>query len=245
MRLGKSLFDAKQAMNLLKGCPICSSLDSGSVATIAAMASERAVAKGESLMTEGEPCTGFFLVLSGKVRVYKTSPSGREKALLIAEVGMTFGEDSLFGQGEFLENAAALERSTVLHVPRKEFLEKLRSDPELSFQVMESLCGWIRRLSTSVENVAFLGARDKVVRYLVELAGRNGPGKVDFPEKKKAIADRLGITPETFSRVIRELEEKSLLKVSGKVFEVLDGETLEEELEHEISTARPQKRKDG
>lgn len=217
-------------MQLLKGCPICSSLGAVSVEAVAAMASERKVDKGEYLMTEGEPCMGFFLVLSGKVRVFKTSPNGREKALLIAEPGMTFGEDALFGQGAFLESAAALEKSRVLHVPRKEFLAMLRGDPELSFQVMESLCGWIRRLSSSVENVAFLGARDKVVRYLVGLVGREGSKKIGFPEKKKDIADRLGITPETFSRIMRELEEKSLLKVSGKILEVPDCQALSEEL---------------
>ena len=51
---------------------------------------------------------------------------------------------------------------------------------------MESLCGWIRRLSSSVENIAFLGAKDKVVRYLVELSAKADSAKtLELPEKKK------------------------------------------------------------
>jgi CRP/FNR family transcriptional regulator len=228
MRLGKSLYEAKQVA--LKSCPICSSLSPGSLEVIAAMAQERIADKGEYLVTEGDACDGFYLVLAGRARVFKTSANGREKALLIAERGFTFGEDALFGEGTFLENAVALERSTVLRIPRPEFLALLRKNPDLAFQVMESLCGWIRRLSSSVENVAFLGAKDKVVRYLVNLSEKTeDPKKLELTEKKKDIADRLGITPETFSRVMHDLEQKGICRVQGKQIQVEDPEALREE----------------
>lgn len=222
MRLGKSL---------LAGCPICSSLGEDALVPIAEVALERAFAKDELIFSEGDLCTGFHLVLAGRVRVYKTSSTGKEKVLIVAEAGMTFGEDALFGAGKFMENATALTPVRTLHVPRAEFLAMLRRNPDLGLQVMESLCLWIRRLSTSVENIAFLNARDKVITYLLDLAGPDvGAGAVTFPEKKKDVADRLGLTPETFSRVLHDLEQQGLIVVERRKIGFNHLEALKEAL---------------
>ena len=230
MRLGKTLLSvAEQKANLLHSCPICSSLGGESLTAIAEVATQRLFEPNEPLATEGEDCTGFYLVVSGKVRVFKTSPSGREKVLLVAEDGMTFGEAALFGSGKFLLNAVALLPTRTLFIPRTEFLNMLKKNPDLALQVMESLCLWIRRLSSSVSNIAFLGARDKVVRYLLNLSKISGDrSSVELPDKKKDIADQLGITPETLSRVLHELEEKSLIKSDKRSVKLLDPEALEE-----------------
>jgi len=228
MSLGSTLLAAKQAA--LRSCPICSSLKSGALELVAAIAQEKVVEKGECLVAQGDPCDGFYLVLTGRIRLFKVSESGREKVLLIAHRGSTFGEEALFGEGIFLENAVALENSSVMRIPRQEFLTLLREDADLAFQVMESLCGWIRRLSTSVENSAFLGAKERVVRYLVELSNEaDGVATLELPEKKKDIADGLGITPETFSRILHELERKGICRVRGKIIEIENLEALREE----------------
>lgn len=228
MKLGKSLLAAHRSM-LIQSCPICSSLDDEALAPIAAMASERDFEKGELLMQEGDLCTGFFLVISGKVRVFKAAPNGKEQVLLVAEPGMTFGEDALFGSGVFLENAMAVERTRALQVPRPEFLNMLRKNGDLAFQVMESLCLWIRRLSTSVENVAFLTARDKVGRYLVELWKKaDGETTATLPGKKKEVADRLGIMPETLSRILREFQERRIIRIEKRTVSFTDISQLQE-----------------
>lgn len=228
MKLGKSLLAAHRS-RLIQSCPICSSLDGEALAPIAAMAGERVFEKGALLMQEGDLCTGFFLVISGKVRVFKAAPSGREKVLLMAEPGTTFGEDALFGSGVFLQNAMAVEQTRALHVPRTEFLNMLRKNGDLAFQVMESLCLWIRRLSTSVENVAFLTARDKVGRYLLDLWNQAGGGtSATLPAKKKEVADRLGIMPETLSRVLREFQERRIIRIEKRTVRFTDIAQLQE-----------------
>lgn len=205
--LGKTLL-------LLKGCPICSSLGEEPLSAIAKVTRELVLEKGEILAQEGDACTGFYLVLSGRLRVYKSSPNGKERTLLIAEPGMTFGEDALFGAGTYLESAQAAPRARLLRIPRREFLEMLWKSPSLAFQVMESLTLRIRKLSSSVENIAFLGARDNVARYLLELRERSAnAAEMMLPGKKKEIAAILGITPETFSRALRALEDVGAIRV--------------------------------
>lgn len=226
--LGKTLLEATSPeFSQLQSCPICSGLGSDALGSIAEIAKERRLEKGQFLAHEGEVCSGFYLILSGKLRVFKTAPNGKERVLLIASRGMTFGENALFGQGFFLENACALDSVRALHIPRKEFLDMLRKNPDLAFQVMESLCMWIRRLSSSVESIAFMGAHDKVIRYFLDLVEPR-PGAapnralVSLPDKKRTVADQLGITPETFSRVLRKLEAKSLIQVDKRKVSLTD-----------------------
>lgn len=228
MTLGKTLFEATGKAKLLHHCPICSGLGSDSLTAIAGIATEKIFEKGQFLMQEGEKSDGFFLVLEGRVRVYKSSSAGKEKVLLIAETGMTFGEDALFGEGKFLEMAVALERTRVLLIPRKEFLSLLEKNSELSFQLMESLSMWIKRLSSSVENVVFLSARDKTARFLLDLANKSHSANVELPGKKKEIADQLGLAPETFSRALHDFTEQNVIQMERRKIKILDIEFLEE-----------------
>src|SRR5665648_550513 len=142
MTLGKILFNATLKTRQRHSCPICSVLGEKSQDEISEMATERTFEKGQFLMQEGESCHGFFLVLSGKVRVYKAFSNGKEKVLLYAEKGMTFGEDGLFGPGTFQEMAMAMTKTKVLHISRQHFLKMLQHNSGLSLQVMESLCMW-------------------------------------------------------------------------------------------------------
>lgn len=228
MTLGKTLFEASSKARLLDHCPICSSLGSDSLTAIANIATEKTYEKKQFLMQEGEKTDGFFLVLEGKVRVYKSSPSGKEKVLLIAEPGMTFGEDALFGEGKFLEMAIALAKTRVLLIPRKEFLALLEKNPGLSFQLMESLSMWIKRLSSSVEDVAFLSARDKIARFLLDLSAKAQSNNIVLPGKKKEIADQLGLAPETFSRTLHDFSELNAISMERRKIRILSPALLED-----------------
>lgn len=216
MRLGQTLLQATSRTGLIQACPICSQLDTLALESIAQIATQQDYPKGKFLAHEGDASLGFFLILSGKVRVFKSASTGKEKVLLLAERGMTFGEDSLFGQGVFLECAQAMTDVQALLIPRDEFLKLLKGNSDLTFQVMESLCGWIKKLSHSVEDTVFLSARDKVTQYLIQLNQKSKNESFLLPAKKKEIADQLGITPETFSRVLHQLSEQKLIRLDKR-----------------------------
>lgn len=228
MTLGKTLLEATGKAKLLHHCPICASLGPESLTEIAQIANEKTYEKGQFLMQEGEKSDGFFLILEGKVRVYKSSPSGKEKVLLIAETGMTFGEDTLFGEGNFLEMAVALTKTRALLIPRQEFLTLLVNNAGIAFQVMEALCIWIKRLSSSVENDAFLSASNKTARFLFELSTKTRSNTVLLPAKKKEIADQLGLAPETFSRALHEFSEQNIIQIERRKIKILNIKHLEE-----------------
>jgi len=68
---------------ILKGAPLFAALTDTEIQSLAARAVVRCYSAGESLFSEGEPCAGLYLIASGRVRIYKASPSGREQVLAV------------------------------------------------------------------------------------------------------------------------------------------------------------------
>lgn len=88
---------------------------------------------------------------------------------------------------------------------------------------------WSRRLASSVENGAFLTAKDKAARYLLEIAKKNDSQNIYLPAKKKEIADQLGFAPETLSRAFQEFAQKNIITIHRREVSILDMEQLIEE----------------
>ena len=83
----------------------------------------RRLGKDEMLVAEGDPCDGLFVVQSGAIKIFKMAENGREQVLVIERAGSTVGELSIFDGGNFPASAAAVEDSTLLFLPKKEFLD--------------------------------------------------------------------------------------------------------------------------
>jgi CRP/FNR family transcriptional regulator len=211
-------------------CPICAELPGSSLAEISAFSHEKNFKRGDILMQEGDASAGFFLVLSGKIRVFKCSPDGKEKLLLLASRGMTFGESALFGAGRYQEMAMAQTAGRILFIPKDPFFSVLGQSPALSRQIMETLSLWIKRLAFSVEDEAFHSARHKTARYLLELSSQERTPTLILEKKKKDIAEELGLAPETFSRSLRELSREGIIEVEHKTIRICDVRHLREEV---------------
>ncbi|HOA74628.1 MAG TPA: Crp/Fnr family transcriptional regulator [Phycisphaerae bacterium] len=187
--------------------------------------------KEETIVAEGSPCEGFFVVTKGLVRVYKIAPDGRERTLHIVRPPHSFAEAALFHAGGYPAFASAMEDSRLILVPREPFLRMLREDPESSVRMFESLSMWMHRLLDQLENETFLNARAKLASYVLRELRRRPAGadgrRVQLAAPKKEIASQLGMAPETFSRAQADLESSGLIAVSGRTIEVRDLAALE------------------
>ncbi|HVP10374.1 MAG TPA: Crp/Fnr family transcriptional regulator [Phycisphaerae bacterium] len=185
----------------------------------------------EMLFREGDKCEGFYLVLSGGVRVFKLAPDGRERILHIARAGQSFAEAAMFGPGVYPAFAAATEDSRLILVRREPFVQMLREQPETCLRVFESLSRWLRRLLDQLESETFLNARAKLANYLLRETRRLSPGgracRIDLSQPKKDVASQLGMAAETFSRALSDLEARAMIRVSGRRIDVQDADALE------------------
>ena len=175
------------------------------------------------MVRTGEPVLGFFLIQSGKARVYRSSEAGQEISLSVLEAGSIFGDGDLFGAKEHEESAFILEDLEAFFIPKHSFLELIPKDPQLGLQVMRSLCAKLQGLSKSFEIRELLDSRERVEDYLIQMKNKNPFLKsLQLPLSKKEIAAQLGMSPETFSRVLTRLEEEGSILVDRRNIEILD-----------------------
>src|SRR5713101_2291305 len=99
---------------VLKKTPLFANLTTGELQALAARTSRKRFQQGEHLFAEGDPCTGLFLVASGKIRIFKLSATGREQVLAVEGPGSSFAELPVFDGGNYPAAASALEDTEVL-----------------------------------------------------------------------------------------------------------------------------------
>ncbi len=214
---------------LLAQSLLFSGLPEDQLRKVAEIAISKHYPKGASIFFEGEPGIGFYMVTSGKVKIFKTSFDGREQILHIFGPGEPFGEVPVFHGNPFPANALALNDCEVLFFPRAEFVGLINSHPSLALNMLAVLALRLRRFATQVENLSLKevpGRLASYLHYLMEEQQRLDQVVLDIP--KGQLASLLGTSSETLSRIFSKMSEEGLIRVEGKTICILDGERLRE-----------------
>jgi len=181
--------------------------------------------RGESVFFEGDPGVGFYMVATGKVKVFKTSLSGKEQILHIFGPGEPFGEVPVFHGQPFPAHAMALEKTTLIFFPRKDFVELVHTMPSLVLNMLAVLSMRLRRFATQIENLSLKEVPARLAGYLVYLSEEQGNREqVELQISKGQLASLLGTIPETLSRIFARMSDEGLISVEGKKISLLDPE---------------------
>lgn len=185
--------------------------------------------RGESIFFEGDPGTGFYMVATGKVKIFKTSFSGKEQILHIYGSGEPFGEVPVFHGHPFPANAMALEKSSLIFFPRKDFVEMVKTMPTLVLNMLAVLSMRLRRFTVQIENLSLKEVPARLSGYLLYLAEeQDSREEVVLQISKGQLASLLGTIPETLSRIFSRMSDEGLINVNGKTISLLDITALEE-----------------
>jgi CRP-like cAMP-binding protein len=188
----------------------------------------RSFRKGERIFSEGDEGTGFYAVLSGRVKISKVSTDGKEQILHLFGPGESFGEVSVFtGQG-FPADAAAALPATVLFFPRAAFSGLIRLDPALALNMLAQLSQRLRQFAGLIEDLSLKEVPGRLAKYLLYLSGRSGGGAMVLDVSKGQLAALLGTIPETLSRILAKMNRQGLIRSRGAQISILDQPGLEE-----------------
>jgi len=212
---------------ILKNIPLFAGLSEPDFDDLMQIARINEHPRGELLFSEGEQAQGFFIVLDGKVKVYKLSPEGKERILHVIHPGGTFAEAAIFGEGLYPAYAEPLQVSKLLFLPKDAFLALLRDNSRISINMIAGLAKFLRQFANQIEDLTFKDVPSRLARYLMDLS-RGTKQTVDLPISKSQLASNLGTVSETLSRTLRKLSEDDLISVSGKTVEIIDFDRLEE-----------------
>ena len=180
------------------------------------------------LFSAGDPADRFFIVLDGRVRLYALTPQGRQTTISFIEAGFSFAEAAIFGMRVFPVNAEASAGVRLMQLPSAPFIAELRADPNLPFKMMAALARWRSRLVDVVAELKTRSPSQRFAAVLLSLTDRvSGPADVPLPVSKSALANRIGIAPESLSRVFVRMQDLGV-SVDGSLIRISDVTTLRE-----------------
>ncbi len=207
--------------------PLFANLTDTEMAALAGRVSNRRFECGTLLFSEGDPCTGLFLVASGKIRIFKLSQTGREQVLAVEGPGSSFGELPVFDGGNYPASASALENAEVLFISRKDFQNFCREHPDVALKVIAVVGSRLRRLIRIIEDLSFTTVRQRLISLLLRLAQGGGIAtkqgvRVELTTTHQDLAAELGTVRELVSRNLSRLQAEGLLEVDGRTIIVKD-----------------------
>lgn len=174
---------------------------------------------GEALFHHGQPATRFFFLRRGQVKLFRVSPDGHEKIIEIIQPGQTFAEAVMFmgTEGRYPVSGEAISDCELYAFEQQAFLQVLRDSHEISFGMLAAMSRRLHMLVNQIDSLTLQNATYRLVMYLLELAPREAkPGAdIDLATPKTALASRLAIQPETFSRLLAKLRDQGLIEVRG------------------------------
>ncbi len=212
---------------IIKQCPLFYGVTATDLRLLLSIIRIRKFNKGEILFEEGGAAEGFYIVSSGKVKVYKLSPDGRERILHVVQPGNSFAEAAIFDDGRYPAFAETLNHSTLLFFPKQEFLELLHQHSQLAINMIAGLSRFLRQFTVQIEDLTFRDVPARLARYLLSFFDTT-PISILLPVSKTQLASNLGTTSETLSRTFRKLSDDEIIHVQGKNIEILDAERLSE-----------------
>ncbi len=209
----------------LKSLPYFATLNSEQMEQIKKGTIELSYPKGEILFLEGEPCRGLYVVKSGQIRIYKSSPEGREQVLLIARPGDSFNDVPAFDGGPNPASSSALEPSTVYLIP-KERLLPLVADCPAALTVIKQFATRLRHMTTLVEDLSFRSVVSRLAKALLDSAVvEGGPSPVQRLTQDE-MAAMIGTVRDVIGRALRTLEKKGAIKMEGRRLLIVDPKIL-------------------
>ena len=212
---------------VLRKTPLFANLTDTEMRALAGRVSNRRFERGALLFSEGDPCTGLFLVASGKIRIFKLSPAGREQVLAVEGPGSSFAELPVFDGGNYPASASALEDAEVLFISRKDFQNFCREHPEVALKVIAVVGSRLRRLVGIIEDLSFTTVRHRLIALILRLAQASGTAskegvRVELTKTHQDLAAELGTVRELVSRNLSRLQAEGFLEVDGRRIIVKD-----------------------
>ena len=218
----------EKILSIISGAPFFSGLRQSQLRELKNIAVDKFFNKGEAIFFEGDDGNGFYVVVSGLVKVFKISSEGKEHILHIFGPGEPLGEVAVFSGRQFPANAETLARSHLLFFPRTSFVDLIAGSPSLALNMLAVLSKRLREFTVQIEHLSLKEVPGRLAAYLIYLADEQGrDDAVSLTISKLQLASLLGTIPETLSRIFARMNREKLIQVKGQTIRLVDRRGLE------------------
>jgi CRP/FNR family transcriptional regulator, dissimilatory nitrate respiration regulator len=218
--------DREEKIHAIANLTLFAGLPEEQARSLALLAEVRRAARGKTLFRAGDPAPGFFAVVSGRVRIFRSAPSGKEHILHVFGPGEVFAEVAVFQGGPYPADADVLDDCVLLFFPRNAFRKLLADDPDTALGMLGLLASRLRQFVNKIEELSLKEVPARLAAHLLLLHEAQGKRRLTLDLSKGHLAAYLGTIPETLSRILRKMADEGLLDTTGSAISLRDVERL-------------------
>ena len=213
----------------LRAIPLFRNLDQKDLAEIAGLLIDRKFPRDAVIYEDGSIGDYMYIIEEGQVKVTKTSEDGREKILQILGPGDFHGEMALLDRAPRSASVKTTTPCVLLALSRQDFLGLLKQNHELTLELIRELARRLREADEQIRGLSFERVESRARRLLARLAKEKAPAHPDrmatAPITHQQLADLVGTSRETITRVVKELKDSGWLEQEGKRYLVPTADT--------------------
>lgn len=180
--------------------------------------------KGAYVYVEGETAPGIYIVVSGTVRLFRTSEDGREQDLFHASASESLNDASAFDGKPTIATAQAIEPTMLVLIGREALTALMRDHPQIASAVIREMAARLRDLARLAGDLSLRRVISRLAGVLLRLAGARSVA--ELPTRNE-LAAMVGTVREVATRTLRQLEAAGVLRLEGRSVSILDRRELE------------------
>jgi CRP/FNR family cyclic AMP-dependent transcriptional regulator len=187
--------------------------------------------RGERLFAEGDAGDKLYIILSGKIKLTKAAPDGRENLLSVHGPGEMFGELSLFDPIPRTSSATAVTSARLAGLAHDDLRTWLTSRPEVAMHLLQALAQRLRRINEVKADLVFTDVPGRVAKALLDLADRFGVPtpdglQVNHDLTQEELAQLVGASRETVNKALADFTARGWIQLAAKSVLVTDTDRL-------------------
>ena len=218
-------------IEVLRRAPLFATLDDEAFRLLTDELTEVDLSRGASVFREGDQGDQLYFIVSGKVKLGRTSPDGRESLLAILGPGELFGEMALFDPSPRTRHGHGRFRDPPGRAEERKPHALLRTRPEVSAQLLQALARRLRRTNDSLSDLVFSDVPGRVAKALLDLADRFGRPATDgvlvaHELTQEELAQLVGASRETVNKALAEFVQRGWLRLEARAVVILDMQRL-------------------
>jgi CRP/FNR family transcriptional regulator len=214
-------------IEFIRQIPFFGQLDQASLEPLSCVFQRSHFRKNQILFVEGMPATTLYFVLSGRVKVYRSTTDGREQILHLVKSREPVAIVPFFDRGPYPATAEVIEDGELIYLAAADFD---RITDQYPFIMRDILKVFARRLRQAQETIASLGLRDaqsRVANLLHQLAHQHGTPtdagvQMDLDLTRQDLGSFVGVSRETTTRILNQFKKEGLIDINGTLITLRD-----------------------
>jgi len=214
-------------ISILKEIPLFAGLGEDLLLKIEAISIEKSYKKGEIIILQDTSVEGLYILVSGRLRISRSSEDGRVKVLAILSPGDIIGEMSLLDDESASATVETMEDSRLMLIRKEDFQAMLLRYPLVTIEIARILGRRLRSADKEIEELAFYSVKNRLIEALIDLANRHSERtssgiRVSLRITHQDLADMVGSSRETITRIMNLLERDQLIVNEGGYIVIKD-----------------------